>query len=1171
MDARFRSEVGRGAVGADDLVMHLDGRGGVAYHAGRPVPGGVLADLLAELPVRFSRVVALVCQAGRGELAGLPAELAARGRPGTALLVTDELAGISAATGAAVALRIAYDRLGRPHPRPSAFRQVAADTDGSVSSTVAGTSYPAGVDVSTDPGPFALRALPGPHAPWQERSAAWFGRLGESAYQPAQVPGGVWLRPPELDARGQAFELVVRALPTPAAGERPLIVVGTPGAPVPDRVVAQVRALLHEPVPPGEVAPAVLFVQRPSPQQLEWAQRRAARGVVDIVAPLGDVHGDPAGLLWSAGGWQLITTTGAAVPGAVEQRPLGLAYPPLRPLETGLAGIAAAATRTPRGVLLDDPEHPDPVLTELMHPYPELFTVTTAAHTDGVNYRVGERVVTVDELASLVSALPESGELPVALLTDQPVDPDGGQLLADHLQRPVLARTRPQSEGGQDRRWWLYQPRRLGRPTADPVELDVAEPTGAHPLVAAAVTRLQAAGDVRRPPLPPETTVRQLPLPPGAAEHQHGPRIVVEPATEPLFETSRESDLLQVLPGPSEVYLYARSLPDYGQEQAHPWWDLGGLRRGETWDLANALASLPPEVWRGRTLVLVADSYFDGIDRAGQLLANYTGRPVVVATRQVWARGRVLVTASAALFERRGGGRYLAPVADADGHFLRLEPRRGRPPSSPTVLGPTLPTGRPQPAWTGRQVAVLPAPNRTTRAPQAAADLPRVRLSDAAARVWENSAPTPHGRSFYGQRPRAVDRALVVYAWDTVPPGNAYVVDVHGTVAGFRVADQDVSPEALAEAVLADPGWSGQPILLNVCNEFDNSDPSAGVFLPLPQLFADALQARAPQWNVAVIGASGTVLSAGDGRSYVASRYDFTLPDGAFTWWRTSEGDGWFLVVGRRRGERVPTPQPLGATYASGGRDYPARMPPGATPILVRSTPGPDRRWPVVLGTPLRWADRLALRMALSPDGYARRRDELQALGVPEQELRVQEEQVVALRAYAEDPDFYDTEADAGGQDARWVVRAASAAYTRTMVLSSGRWWIQPRLLVSATDRAFEAAVRRWPSSSTDDRVVGVPGQPVPSFAQSAVRRWLDSEPRHWWRSTRVLLAGRLSPDQLAWARRLVADYGVQVAYLDQQAALRDLGDPATAPAALHRWIPVTPHPTGAPPLAGPG
>jgi hypothetical protein len=674
--------------------------------------------------------------------------------------------------------------------------------------------------------------------------------------------------------------------------------------------------------------------------------------------------------------------------------------------------------------------------------------------------------------------------------------------------------------------------------------------------------------------------VRQLPLPAGAAEHRHGRRIVVEPATEPLFETSRESDLLQVLPGPDEVYLYARTLPDYAHEQGHPWWDLGGLRHGETWDLARALASLPPEVWRGRTLVLVADSYFDGIDRAGQLLANYTGRPVVVSTRQVWARGRVLVTASAALFERPGGRLYLAPAAAADGYFLRLEPRRGRLlPSptvlaptvlAPTVLGPTLPAGHPQPAWTGRQVTVLPAPNRTTPAPHAAIDVPRVRLSGAAARVWEDSAQTPHGRSFYGQRPRAADRGLVVYARDTVPPGNAYVVDVHGTVAGFRVADQDVSPEVLAEAVAADPRWSGQPILLNVCNEFDNSDPSADVFLPLPQLFADALQAHAPQWNVAVIGASGTVLSAGDGRSYVASQYDFTLPGGAVTWWRASEGDGWFLVAGRRRGERVPTPQPLGATYASGGREYPTRVPAGATPMLVRSTPGPDRRWPVVLGTPLGWADRLAVRMALSPDGYARRLDELRAQRVPADELRAGQEELVALRAYEEDPDFYDSEADAGVRDARWLVRAASAAYTRRMELPSGRWWIRPRVLVSAAELAFETAVRSWPSGSTDDRVVGVPGRPLPSFALSAVRQWIDGEPPRWRRSTRVLLAGRITPEQLAWAGPLVADYGVQVAYLDQEAALRDLGDPATAPSAIHRWIPVTPHPTGVPSLAGP-
>jgi hypothetical protein len=1162
VDARFRSEAERVAVGAGDLVVHLHGRGGLAYHAGRPVPLGVLADLLAELPVGFGRVVALVCQAGLGDLVGLPAELADRGRPGTALLVSDGLVGISAASGVAVALTVGYDGSGRLQRWLSAFRQVTAGSGGP-SSTAAGTAYPAGVDASTDPGPFALRRLPDPAAPPLERSMARLGRwavgLGTGGgYQTSRIPSGMWVRPVVLGAPGRAFRAVVGALPAPAAGERLLIVVGVPGMALPDRVVDEVRARLREPVPEG-LAAAVLFVRPLSPQQLEWARRRAARGV-DIVAPLGEVRADPGGPLWSAAGWQSITTTGAAQPGAVVQRPLGLAYPPLAPPETGLAGIAAAATRAPLGVVLDDPRNPDPVLTELMQPCPGLFTVTAAAHTDGVNYRVGGRVVTVDELASLVSALPESGDLPVALLTDRPLDPHGGQLLADHLQRPVLTQRQPQPEGGQERRWRLYQPRRLGLPTADPVELDVAEPTGAHPLVAAAVARLQAAGDIRQTPLPPETAVRQIPLPPGAAEHRHGRRIALEPRMEPLFETSRESDLLQVLPGPDEVYLYARPVPDTLNEQARPLWDLGGPRPAEAWEMANALPSLPLEEWCGRTLVLVANSYFDGVDRVGQLLANYTGSPVVVATRQVWARGRVLVTASAALLERRSGSLYLGPAAEADGCFLRRQPRRGGLRQPPTVLGATLPTGHPRPAWAGRQVTVLPAPNRTTVAVHAATDVPAVRLSGAAARVWEDSAQTPHGRSFYGQRPRRDDRGLVVDARDTVPPGDAYVVDVHGSPAGFGVAGREVPPEVLAEAVAADPRWTGQPVLLNACNDFDNSDPGAAVFLPLPQLFADALQARAPQWDVAVIGASGIVLSAGDGRSYVASRYDFVLPDGTLEWWRTTEADGWFLVAGRRRGERAPAPQPLGATYASGGREYPAREPAGATPVPVRSTPGPDRRWPVVLGTPLGRADRLAVRLALSPDGYARRLEELRAQGVPEQELRAAQDQLVALRAYEEDPDFYDSEADAGVRDARRVVRAASASYTRTMEMQSGRWWIRPRVLVGAAERAFETAVRGWPGSSTDDRIVGVPGRGVPGVALSAVRRWLDGESPQWWTSTRVLLAGRITPEQRALARRLAANYGVHVAYLDQEAARRDLGDPVTAQSAIDRWIPVTPH-----------
>ncbi len=410
------------------------------------------------------------------------------------------------------------------------------------------------------------------------------------------------------------------------------------------------RALLREPVQPGQVPPRVLFVRPLRPQQLEWARRRAARGV-DIVVPLGEVHGGAGGTLWSAAGWQSITTTGAAEPGGVEQRPLGLAYPPLGELEAGLADIAATVTRTPAGVVIDDRQVPHPALAGPgLQPHPELFTVTIARHTDGVNYRVGDRVVTVDELASLVWALPESAGLPVVLRTDHPVEPWAAQLLADHLQRPVLAHDVDESEGEGELRWWLYQPRRLGLSDAGPVVLG-DDPTGAHALAEAAraISRSQEAEDLR-----------ELPQPRGGTVRLDGRRIIIDPVRAPLFEMPHENDLFQVAPGRDEVYVYVRSRPESELEQALPAWDLGRVSPGATWALAGALGSVSPEVWRGQTLVVVADSHFDGVERAGQLLANYTGSPVVAATRQVWARDGVLVSASAALYAGPDGGRPTA-------------------------------------------------------------------------------------------------------------------------------------------------------------------------------------------------------------------------------------------------------------------------------------------------------------------------------------------------------------------------------------------------------------------------------------------------------------------------------------------------------------------------------
>ncbi len=330
---------------------------------------------------------------------------------------------------------------------------------------------------------------------------------------------------------------------------------------------------------------------------------------------------------------------------------------------------------------------------------------------------------------------------------------------------------------------------------------------------------------------------------------------------------------------------------------------------GDTWQLARALASLRRGVWQGRTLVLVADSHFDGVDRVGQLLANYTGSQVVAATRLVWATGGwVLVSASAALYAGPGGGGLnLAPAAPADGRFLLRAPRRPGHRPVTRVLGATVPPGSPPPVWLGEQVTVLPAVNRTTPAEHPTSGLPRVELSEDARLLWQDSQPTPYGRSFYGRPPlRPVDRpaALAATRGPALPP-NAYVLDIRAGVDGFWVGEQRMTPKELAGIVAADPQWTGQPIVLTAGNAFDNSRldnagldssaPDGGVFLPLPQLLADALQALAPQWPVRVIGASGQVWTGTDGRRYPVSMYAYatepTPGSGPAAAWYTPTGE----------------------------------------------------------------------------------------------------------------------------------------------------------------------------------------------------------------------------------------------------------------------------------------
>ena len=212
------------------------------------------------------------------------------------------------------------------------------------------------------------------------------------------------------------------------------------------------------------------------------------------------------------------------------------------------------------------------------------------------------------------------------------------QLIADYLQVPAIAR----AETG----WALYQPRRLGLPDAGPVPLGTGDPVNPPALaeVDRAVARLRDPKNLRQ--LPPGLGA------PGLVRRGGGSwssRAASRSSRTPTSETCwtcrsawARSSCMSGHPRPRET---GGSTDRAGTRPARE----GPATRGSwRWRWRSVQA----RGWRGKTLVLVADSHFEDLDKAGRLLANYTGCPVVTATRQVWARDRVLVAASAAI--RRG-------------------------------------------------------------------------------------------------------------------------------------------------------------------------------------------------------------------------------------------------------------------------------------------------------------------------------------------------------------------------------------------------------------------------------------------------------------------------------------------------------------------------------------
>jgi hypothetical protein len=152
----------------------------------------------------------------------------------------------------------------------------------------------------------------------------------------------------------------------------------------------------------------------------------ALRLQVQVVAPVGawapgvDGRGyqlDPLGnAVWVEPGW------GAYNPSAA----------PRLPLDSKLAGIFANAVQVPGGVLFDPADVNLVALANAWAGDDELFKVAIGVAPDGVHFRVGNQLLTWDEVGLLVWALSYWGERPVALVTDRPVERD-----VAHPQRKV--------------------------------------------------------------------------------------------------------------------------------------------------------------------------------------------------------------------------------------------------------------------------------------------------------------------------------------------------------------------------------------------------------------------------------------------------------------------------------------------------------------------------------------------------------------------------------------------------------------------------------------------------------------------------------------------------------------------------------------------------------------
>jgi hypothetical protein len=398
------------------------------------------------------------------------------------------------------------------------------------------------------------------------------------------------------------------------------------------------------------------------------------------------------------------------------------------------------------------------------------------------------------------------------------------------------------------------------------------------------------------------------------------------------------------------------------------------IGRGHVWDVAMLLA---PWVRNATSILLAADSH-DGTALEAALLSCYTGLPVDGPNQLLFHEWGRLTTGRLSLVRTLFGvlQRHAHP---ASGAFCRMWPARpGWPARDFEDLGSAYPPGHLLlPGVPGDTVLVYPPaalgiptePGQPIPGPDADASF------DDVPDEWDESEPVAAGRSFYGQPADPEDQELLLHDRFAVVPDGVYLASIHGagnsddtyTFFGIRILS---SPHHLARAIAADPGWTGDPVLLNSCNLFPQTDPPTPDCLPNAFLLAHYLTAIARDRGYHLpavitltgrngrqhqVPGNGIVVIASTGDTITTRHGDIHTVTGAVA---PHTSGGTIEVLLRERGDQFvacggalnadgtfPAPVPLGPSFASGRRWRNPDLPPG-TPLTTEDARFGRPDWP---------------------------------------------------------------------------------------------------------------------------------------------------------------------------------------------------------------------------------